>query len=152
MSDAGAPCLECEIVAGRHRPPGGVVARWPGFVLHGLDAPTPVAGWMVLAPTRHVRAVYDLDDAEAARLGVLAGTVLRTIRASLAAEHAYSIAIGEALHHAHVHLIPRYAETPQRLRGARALLAEPSDAAPAADVEAAAAKVGAALRDGGTAS
>jgi histidine triad (HIT) family protein len=145
VAEPAAPCPECEIVAGRRVPPGGVVARWPGFVLHAIDGPTPVAGWLVLAPVRHVRAVFDLPDAEAARLGALAGHVLRTMKAALRAEHAYSIALGEALHHAHIHLVPRYADTPARLRGPRIFLGEPGDAVPVDQVEAAARRIEVAL-------
>ena len=138
-------CLECEIVAGRVRPPGGVLWRRDGLVVHAVAAPTPVRGWLVIAPERHVRAVYDLDDAETARLATLARRLMRLQREVLGAAHAYQVAIGEVLHHAHVHVIPRYDDTPERLRGPRVFLAEPGDALPEREAEAAATELARAL-------
>lgn len=140
-----APCLECEIASGRVRPPGGVLWRRDGLVLHAVAAPTPVRGWLVVAPERHVRAVYDLDEGEAARLAEVARRVMRLQREVLGAAHAYHVAIGEVLLHAHVHLIPRYADTPERLRGPQVFLAGPADAIPEAEAAAAARVVGSAL-------
>lgn len=145
MADLNNPCLACEIVAGCVRPPAGVVARWPGFVLHPLTGPCPIPGWLVLTTERHARGLYDLTEAESARLGVLVSHVQRAQREALGADHAYAVVLGDALHHVHVHLIPRMPGTPENLRGARALLADPKDARPLAEIEKAAAAVGAVL-------
>jgi diadenosine tetraphosphate (Ap4A) HIT family hydrolase len=140
------PCLACEIVAGRHVPPGGLLARREGFLLHGVPGPTPVAGWVVLTPERHVRGTYDLTPEEAERLGRLAVEVQRAQREVLRAEHVYLVALGEVLLHAHVHLIPRYADTPAHLRGPRVFLASPAEMASAGEVEAATEALRRALR------
>ena len=120
------------------RPAGGVVLREEGLLVHGLAAPAPVRGWMVVAPQRHVRALYDLDDGEAARVGALVARVMRAQRSALGAEHAYAMALGDVLPHAHVHVVPRFSDTPERLRGWRAFAAGAEDARPAAELEAAA--------------
>jgi histidine triad (HIT) family protein len=135
------PCVGCEIVAGRLVPPGGVVARWPGWNLHAIAASSPVRGWLVLTAERHIRGLYDLDDAEAARFGSLAARIQRAQREALGAEHVYAALFAESVRHLHVHLIPRYADTPERLRGPAVFLAGPEDARPLAEVEAAAAAV-----------
>src|SRR5262245_15295329 len=140
-ASSAAPCVACEIVAGRLVPPGGVVARWPGFHLHAIAGTTPVRGWLVLTVDRHVRGLYDLDDAQAARLGVLAAGVERAQREALGAEHVYTALFAEQVPHLHVHLIPRYADTPERLRGPRVFLAPPEDALPLDAVTAAASAV-----------
>ncbi|MBL9086681.1 MAG: HIT family protein [Planctomycetia bacterium] len=139
------PCPACELVAGRRAPPGGVLARADGIVVHAVDAPTPVAGWVVLTPEVHVRAVHDLDAATHARLFAWAHRVARAQRDALGAAHGYVVVFGEVLLHAHVHVIPRYADTPDRLRGPRVFQAGPDDARPLAEVEAAARTLRAAL-------
>jgi diadenosine tetraphosphate (Ap4A) HIT family hydrolase len=139
------PCPACEIVAGRRTPPGGVIARADGIVVHAVDGPTPVAGWVVLTPAVHVRAIHDLDAGAHARLFALAFRVARAQREALGAAHGYVAAFGEVLAHAHVHVIPRYADTPDRLRGPRVFQAPADDARPLAEVEAAARALAAAL-------
>lgn len=124
-------CLACRVVRGEHRPPGGILWREGGLVLHALADPTPLAGWMVLTSERHARAWYDLGDAELAALGPAAARVMRVQREALGAEHVYALAIGDQLRHFHLHLVPRYGDTPQRLRGRGAFDARPDDALPA---------------------
>lgn len=144
-TDPNAPCIACEIVAGRVRPAGGVVLREGPFVLHGAAAASPVRGWLVLTSVRHVRALYGLEPAELSALGPLAARVQAAQRAALGAEHAYALAVGDVLRHFHLHLVPSFAGAPPHLRGTRVLDASPEHALPAAEVEAAAAAVGARL-------
>ena len=74
-----------------------------------------------------------------------ANSVARAQRDALGAAHGYVVVFGEVLLHAHVHVIPRYADTPDRLRGPRVFQAGPDDARPLAEVEAAARTLRAAL-------
>src|SRR5512138_824543 len=113
MADLNHPCLACRIVAGDVRPAGGIVWRGDGLTVHALAEPCPIAGWLVLTSDRHARALYDLEPG------------------ALGAEHVYALAIGDALHHFHVHLVPRFADTPLRLRGTGCFEARPDDALPA---------------------
>lgn len=146
MTGAAKPnCLACEIVAGRHAPTGGVLWRGEGLLLHALADPTPLPGWLVLTSERHARAWYDLDPAELAAVGPAAARVMAAQRLVLHAEHVYAFAIGDALHHFHLHLVPRYAGTPERLRGRRCFEGLPGDMIPPADVERAARAVAAEL-------
>ncbi|HSM93301.1 MAG TPA: HIT family protein, partial [Anaeromyxobacteraceae bacterium] len=109
-----------------------------GFALHALADPTPLPGWLVLTSERHARAWYDLDPGELSALGGIAARVMRAQRAVLGAEHVYAFAIGDVLHHFHLHLVPRYAGTPERLRGRRCFEGLPADMLPAEEVERAA--------------
>lgn len=145
MSDVNDPCLGCAIVRGDTRPVGGVLARVPGWVLHGVAGPSPVPGWVVLSSERHVRGWYDLDEPAARELGPLAARVMRAQREVLGAEHAYAFAIGDVLRHFHLHLVPRFADTPSRLWGRAAFDAPPADHRPAEELEAAARSLAAAL-------
>ena len=145
MSDVNDPCLGCAIVRGHTRPVGGVIARAPGLVLHGVVGPSPVPGWVVLSSERHVRAWYDLDEPAARELGPFAARVMRAQREVLGAEHAYAFAIGDVLRHFHLHLVPRFADTPSRLWGRAVFDAPPADHRPAEELETAARALAAAL-------
>jgi diadenosine tetraphosphate (Ap4A) HIT family hydrolase len=136
--DVNDPCLGCAIVSGATRPVGGVLARAGGLVLHGVASASPLPGWVVLSSARHARALYDLDEEAARELGPFAARVMRAQREVLGAEHAYAFAIGDVLRHFHLHLVPRYRDTPQRLWGRGAFEARPEDARPEAELEAAA--------------
>ena len=121
-------CVLCRVVAGTEPVPGGVLLREGGFALHAVAAPSPVRGWLVLSSLRHVRAVYALDEGESSALGPLMAKVMRAQVQALGAEHVYAFAIGDAVHHCHVHLVPRFADTPAHLRGV-AIFKAPADAA-----------------------
>lgn len=110
-------CLACELVSGTKQVPGGIVWKRDGFILHAVAQATPVRGWMVLTSERHVRAWYDLSEAESAALGVLAREVMQAQKRVLGAEHVYAFAIGDVLQHFHLHLVPRFHDTPQEFRG-----------------------------------
>jgi diadenosine tetraphosphate (Ap4A) HIT family hydrolase len=139
-------CLACEVVAGRHAPPGGVVHREGGFALHALADRTPLGGWLVLTSERHVRAWPDLAPDALRSLGPLAGRVMAAQRSVLGAEHVYAFSIGDAVRHFHLHLVPRYASTPERLRGRRCFDGTPADFLPDDVLAEAARRVAGALR------
>jgi diadenosine tetraphosphate (Ap4A) HIT family hydrolase len=125
--------------------PGGLLRREGGLVLHALDGPSPLPGWLVLTAERHARALYDLDPAATAALGPLAQRIMQAQRTALGAEHVYLFAIGDVLQHAHFHLVPRFAATPDRLRGRAAFEARPEEHLPAETLAAAARLVAEAL-------
>jgi diadenosine tetraphosphate (Ap4A) HIT family hydrolase len=141
-----APCLACDVVRGDRALPGGVLHREGGFVLHVLADPSPLRGWLVLTSERHARAWYDLTPAESAAVGPLAARVMAAQRSVLAAEHVYAFAIGDVLQHFHLHLVPRFAGTPERLRGRRCFEGTPEDMLPAEELVKAARAVADALR------
>lgn len=130
-------CNACLIVTGRRRPPGGVITRTDGFVVHGVDSASPVPGWIVVTAERHVRGVYDLNDSEWSAVGPLMRRLMQLQRERLGAEHVYLFAIGDQLHHAHLHLVPRYADTPVPLRGRGVFDAGPAEAFDRSKIEAA---------------
>ncbi len=140
-----ASCIGCELVRGSRAPPGGVLLGRSGFLLHAALDPTPLRGWLVLTSERHARAWYDLDEAELGALGPLAARVMAAQRSVLGAEHVYAFAIGDVMRHFHLHLVPRYADTPERLRGRRCFDGRPEDMLNDGAVERAARDVAAAL-------
>jgi diadenosine tetraphosphate (Ap4A) HIT family hydrolase len=123
-------CIACDVVGGVRRTPGGVLLRQGGFVLHALADPSPLRGWVVLTSDVHARAWPDLGAGALAALGPLAARVMSSQRTALGAEHVYAFSIGDAVRHFHLHLVPRYADTPERLRGRRCFEGQPEDMLP----------------------
>lgn len=145
MPTAPDTCPACDLVRGARTLPGGLLLREGGFALHVLSDPSPLRGWLVLTSERHARGWYDLTPAESAALGPLAARVMAAQRRALGAEHVYAFAIGDVLPHFHLHLVPRFAETPERLRGRRCFEGQPGDLLPEAELERAARAVRAAM-------
>lgn len=114
-------------------------------MLHLLGDPAPLPGWLVLSSEQHARGWYDLPGPALASLGPMVARVMAAQRSALGAEHVYAFAIGDVLLHFHLHLVPRYADTPERLRGRRCFEAGPEDLRPTAELVAAGARVVAAL-------
>lgn len=141
-------CIACEVVSGVRRTPGGILLREGGLALHAVADATPLRGWVVLTSERHVRAWPDLDAAALAALGPLAARVMAAQRGALGAEHVYAFSIGDAVRHFHLHLVPRYADTPERLRGRRCFEGGPEDMLAEAEVAAAVERLAGALRGG----
>jgi len=138
-------CIACQIARGTRTPPAGVLLREGGFAVHAVADAAPLRGWLVLTSERHARGWYDLAPGELAALGPLAARVMTAQRAALGAEHVYAFAIGDLVQHFHLHLVPRHADTPERLRGRRCFDGRPEDMLPQHDVEEAARRVAAAL-------
>jgi len=139
------PCLGCDIVRGAFVPPGGILLSEGGFALHALADRSPIRGWVVLTSERHARAWYDLPPDELSRLGPLAARVMAAQRSALGAEHVYAFAIGDVLRHFHLHLVPRFADTPEGLRGRGCFEGGPEDMLPDGEAARAARVIAAAL-------
>ena len=79
----------------------------------GQDGAPVYLGHLVVEPRRHVAGLDGLTDAEAAAVGRWLGRGARALRDAAGAEHVYSMVVGHAVDHLHVHLIPRYPGTPR---------------------------------------
>jgi diadenosine tetraphosphate (Ap4A) HIT family hydrolase len=82
---------------------------------------TSLEGWMVLVCRRHVSAVADLTDAEAAELGPLIKLVSAAVHEAVGCVKTYVAQFAEhPLHpHVHVHVIPRRSDMAHDERGPR---------------------------------
>ncbi|MFB8029687.1 HIT family protein [Streptomyces sp. NPDC056465] len=80
---------------------------------------TSVPGWLVLLPRRHVTAVHDLTDAEAATLGAWQIGLSRALRGVTGCEKTYVVQFAEAegFAHVHFHIVPRPADLAPEHRG-----------------------------------
>ncbi|MER7761871.1 HIT family protein [Streptomyces sp. NPDC097619] len=90
-------------------------AHWR--VAHAVGTALP--GWVVLVPRRHVTAVHELTDAEAAALGHWQVRLSRALRAETGCAKTYVVQFAEAegFSHVHFHLVPRMPDQPAEYRG-----------------------------------
>lgn len=116
-------CVTCELIRRRDE---GSVPRWdqirrtPNWdVVHAFG--TSIEGWLVLVVRRHITAVADMTDNEAAALGPLVKEVSRSIQAVIGCEKTYVAQFAEHPDHphVHVHVIPRVRDLPHEHRGPR---------------------------------
>ena len=116
-----AACLTCDLV--RRRDEGQAplwdriqrTAHWD--LVHSYNTSLP--GWLVLVARRHVAAIDELSDAEAAELGVLLRRVSAALRAVTGCAKTYVVQFAEQAEHPHVHfhVIPRMTDQPAERRG-----------------------------------
>jgi diadenosine tetraphosphate (Ap4A) HIT family hydrolase len=111
-----------------------------------IDAPFPVAGWMLLITQRHVGGPAHFDDEEARAFGPALRHFERVLEEITGALRIYTAAMGESHPHFHAHLVPRYPSMPNDAkawgvfdlqRAAAAGEIPPADAAEVARVSAA---------------
>ncbi|WP_062310508.1 HIT family protein [Alicyclobacillus sendaiensis] len=115
-------CLACQVNQGVVVPPGGVIYRdqlWQ--VDHRLD-PSPVLGWLIVKPLRHVEFFDELSVEEVEAFGKLQRMLSRALRHVVpGVQKVYSIMLAESedCPHVHVHIVPRTADHPTQFRGSR---------------------------------
>jgi diadenosine tetraphosphate (Ap4A) HIT family hydrolase len=82
-----------------------------------------LAGWLVLVPRRHVTAIADLTDAEAAALGSWQVRLSRALHAVCGCVKTYLVQFAESagFEHVHFHVVPRGPDLAAHLRGPRIL-------------------------------
>jgi diadenosine tetraphosphate (Ap4A) HIT family hydrolase len=76
-------------------------------VAHAFNSTLP--GWLIVVPTRHVTAMDELSDDEAAALGVLLRRLSVALREVVGCEKTYVMLFAEqeGFSHLHVHVVPR---------------------------------------------
>jgi diadenosine tetraphosphate (Ap4A) HIT family hydrolase len=116
-------CHTCELVERRDAggaPPWDAVVRYRNWdVVHAFG--TSLDGWLVLVARRHIAALADLTDDEAAELGPLVKAVSVALAAAVGCEKTYLVQFAEAERHrhVHVHVIPRQPDQAPELKGPR---------------------------------
>jgi diadenosine tetraphosphate (Ap4A) HIT family hydrolase len=116
-------CLTCALLARRD---AGQAPLWD--CIHRADSwdlvhsyNTSLPGWLVLVARRHVEAIDELTDEEAAELGVLLRQTSAALREVVGCTKTYVCQFAEQAEHPHVHfhVIPRLADQPAERRGPR---------------------------------
>ena len=80
------------------------------------ENPRPYLGHLLVVSRRHAPRFGDLSDDESAAVGLTAARLARTLTDVGGAEWVYSAVIGLHLPHFHLHLVPRYPDTPREVR------------------------------------
>lgn len=113
-------CLTCELKARRDR---GEAPLWDSIhrsdywdLVHAFNTSLP--GWLVLVARRHIEAIDELTDEEAAELGVLLRRASVALREITGCVKTYVMQFAEAEGHGHVHfhIVPRMADQPAERR------------------------------------
>lgn len=113
-------CLTCKLTRQRD---AGAAPLWDNIwrtaywdVVHAYNTSLP--GWLVLVARRHIEAVAELTEAEAAELGLLQQRVSLLLGEVTGCVKTYIIQFAEAKEHPHVHfhVVPRLADQPEAYR------------------------------------
>ncbi|MCP4428054.1 MAG: HIT family protein [Chloroflexi bacterium] len=116
-------CHTCELLAQRDT---GTAPLWDNIhrtqhwdVVHSYNTALP--GWLVLVVRRHIEAIDELTETEAAELGVLMQRVSAALKEITGCVKTYVIQFAEAAEHPHVHfhIIPRMADQPEDRRSTK---------------------------------
>ena len=115
-------CFVCEKHLQGSAVTGGVIYQddltYAGHILPP-DLTGVYLGYLMIEPKRHVAGWGDLTGGEASALGVLLNELARVLKDTERAEHVYSLVLGDAVPHLHIHLVPRYPDTPREYWGVR---------------------------------
>jgi diadenosine tetraphosphate (Ap4A) HIT family hydrolase len=118
-----AICTTCELIAARDvgtAPLWDCIHRTPYWdVAHAYDTALP--GWLVLVARRHITAVDELTEEEAAELGLLIRRVSLALKVVTGCVKTYVMQFAEAADHPHVHfhVVPRMPDQPEDRRSTR---------------------------------
>jgi diadenosine tetraphosphate (Ap4A) HIT family hydrolase len=108
-------CLVCREQRGEVVLPGGFLINDDSVVaFHCPPVPgaeTPYLGYLFVTSRRHVPSFAELQPGEAAAMGTAIAALSAALKTE-GAERVYVISVGHAWPHLHVHLIPRWPETP----------------------------------------
>ena len=114
-------CLVCRKHRGEISEPGGAIYDdglvRAGHTLLGPHGAPAYLGYLFVEPKRHAAGFADLTDREAQALGVLVARLSRALTRGGGAEHVYAFVLGDHVPHLHVHLVPRYPNTPREYWG-----------------------------------
>jgi diadenosine tetraphosphate (Ap4A) HIT family hydrolase len=116
-------CYTCELTAQRNKgeaPLWDNIFRTPYWdVVHSYNTGLP--GWLVLVARRHVAAIDELNQEEAAELGSLLRQVSVSLKQVTGCLKTYVMQFAEHPQHPHVHfhVVPRMKDQPETHRGSQ---------------------------------
>lgn len=89
MLAGGEDCFACDLAHGRRPLPGGLIHRTGGWLVEHCVGPLGL-GTLIVKPERHVTAVADLTEPEAAELGPLLRRASEVASRLVASEQIYN--------------------------------------------------------------
>ena len=116
-----SPCLICE----KHKKDFPVIFEGEHFYLShyntSKDTPKVYRGHLFVEPKRHIITVAELTKEESQEMGWLIAMGGKAVMEVLQPEHLYQFNLGHQVDHLHLHLVPRYKNTPKEFWGGRKL-------------------------------
>lgn len=70
-------------------------------------------GHLMIDLKRHVPTLGDMNVEEASAFGVIMARISKALKETEGAEHIYAVVSGNSVPHVHMHIIPRYPNTPK---------------------------------------
>lgn len=109
-------CLVCRQLRGAVEVPGGLVDAGLVAIFHRppSEETLPYAGHLLVCPRRHAADFAALTSEEAAAVGAAISVASRALK-DLGAARVYVATVGHHVDHLHVHLLPRWPETPDEV-------------------------------------
>ena len=109
-------CLVCRQLRGAAEVPGGLVDAGLVVIFHRppSEETLPYAGHLLVCPRRHAADFAALTSEEAAAVGAAISVGSRSLK-DLGAARVYVATVGHHVDHLHVHLLPRWPETPDEV-------------------------------------
>ncbi|PFN05135.1 MULTISPECIES: HIT family protein [Bacillus cereus group] len=108
-------CFICQKHKGNIQVPGGAIYE-DDFVYVGhvyWEEEKTYLGYLMIDIKRHTPGLAELTEEEATGFGLIMSRVSRALKECEGAEHIYAFVSGNGANHMHMHLIPRYPNTPQ---------------------------------------
>jgi|SRR3989344_4587949 len=102
------PCVFCNIISGKE--PANIVYDDP-LTIAFLDKYPQARGHLQLVPKTHTRWIYDLPEVEIGGFFTTAAKITRGIIPVLGANHVSWGTFGQEIPHAHLWIVPRYANS-----------------------------------------
>lgn len=100
----------------------GVTIYEDDYVYVGhIDGEKIYLGHIMIDLKRHVPTLGDMNMDEAKAFGIVMATVSKALMESEKAEHIYSLVSGNSVPHLHMHIVPRYPNTPEDYWGPMAV-------------------------------
>jgi histidine triad (HIT) family protein len=115
----GETCFICEKHKGMIKTTGTTIYEDPYIYVGHIDRgekPTYL-GHIMIDLKRHAPSLGDMTIKEASAFGIVMAKVSKALKQSEKAEHVYALVSGNSVPHLHMHVIPRYPNTPQEFWG-----------------------------------
>lgn len=108
-------CFICNKHAGTIQTPGVKIYEDDYVYVGHIDknGKPNYLGHIMIDLKRHARTLGDMSMEEAKGFGIMMARVSKALLESEKAEHIYSLVSGNSVPHLHMHLIPRYPNTPK---------------------------------------